>query len=76
METKTCKGKEIRIPGPDHPITISPVEDTVRVRVAGTVVAESMRALRLERLKDAWRLIPHGTPDAVGPSRWGTRCKM
>jgi predicted SnoaL-like aldol condensation-catalyzing enzyme len=23
METKTSKGKEIRIPGPDHPITIS-----------------------------------------------------
>jgi hypothetical protein len=26
METKTTKGKEIRIPGPDHPITISPAE--------------------------------------------------
>ena len=47
----------------------------MRVRVAGTVVAESMRALRLERLlerlKNAWRLIRYGTPDAVGPSRWG-----
>ena len=48
METKTSKGKEIRIPGPDHPITISPAEGKVRVTVAGTIVAESTRALRLE----------------------------
>jgi uncharacterized protein (DUF427 family) len=48
METKTSKGKEIRIPGPDHPITISPAEGTVRVTVAGRIVAESSRALRLE----------------------------
>jgi hypothetical protein len=31
METKTSKGKEIKIPGPDHPITISPAEGKVRV---------------------------------------------
>jgi uncharacterized protein (DUF427 family) len=48
METKTSRGKEIRIPGPDHPITISPAEGTVRVTVAGRIVAESTRALRLE----------------------------
>jgi uncharacterized protein (DUF427 family) len=48
METKTSKDKEIRIPGPDHPITISPAEGTVRVTVAGRIVAESTRALRLE----------------------------
>src|SRR6267154_5677711 len=48
METKTSKGKEIRIPGPDHPITISTVDSRVRVTVAGKVVAESTRALRLE----------------------------
>ena len=48
METKTSKGKEIRIPGPDHPITISPAKGTVRVTVAGRIVAESSRALRLE----------------------------
>jgi uncharacterized protein (DUF427 family) len=48
METKTSQGKEIRIPGPDHPITISPAESTVRVTVAGRIVAESTRALRLE----------------------------
>jgi len=48
METTTSKGKEIRIPGPHHPITISPVEGRVGVTVAGRTVAESMRALRLE----------------------------
>jgi len=41
METKTSKGKEIRIPGPDHPITISPAEGRVCVTVAGKIVAES-----------------------------------
>jgi uncharacterized protein (DUF427 family) len=48
METKTSKGKEIKIPGPDHPIAISSVEGSVRVTVAGQIVAESNRALRLE----------------------------
>ena len=48
METTTSKGKEIRIPGPDHPITISQAEGRVRVTVAGRIVAESTRALRLE----------------------------
>jgi len=48
METTTSKGKEIRVPGPDHPITISPAEGSVRVTVAGGIVAESTQALRLE----------------------------
>jgi uncharacterized protein (DUF427 family) len=48
MDTKSSKGKEVRIPGPDHPITISPTEGKVRVTVAGRIVAESTRALRLE----------------------------
>src|ERR1700733_5475084 len=48
MEIKSSKGKEIKIPGPDHPITISPVEGKVRVTVAGRIIADSPRALRLE----------------------------
>ena len=48
MNTTSSKSKEIRIPGPDHPITISPVDGTVRVTLAGKIVAESTRALRLE----------------------------
>jgi uncharacterized protein (DUF427 family) len=48
MVTELSKGKEIKIPGPDHPIAISEIEGTVRVTVAGRIVAESTRALRLE----------------------------
>jgi uncharacterized protein (DUF427 family) len=48
MNTTSSKSKEIRIPGPDHPITISPAEGKVRVTLAGKIVAESTRALRLD----------------------------
>jgi uncharacterized protein (DUF427 family) len=48
MNTTSSKSKETRIPGPDHPITLSPVDGTVRVTLAGKIVAESTRALRLE----------------------------
>ena len=48
MNNTLSKGKEIKIPGPDHPITISPAGGKVRVTVVGQVVAESTRALRLE----------------------------
>jgi uncharacterized protein (DUF427 family) len=48
MNSTLSKGKEIKIPGPDHPITISLAEGRVRVTVAGSIVAESTRALRLE----------------------------
>lgn len=48
MNNTLSKGKEIKIPGPDHRITISPAEGKIRVAVAGRIVAESTRALRLE----------------------------
>ena len=48
MHTSSSKDKEIRIPGPDHPITISPAQGKMRVTVAGRIVAESAQALRLE----------------------------
>jgi uncharacterized protein (DUF427 family) len=48
MNNTSSKGKEIKMPGPDHPITISPVESKMRVTVAGRIVTESTRALRLE----------------------------
>jgi hypothetical protein len=35
MNHISSKGKEIRIPGTEHPITISPTEGAVRVTVAG-----------------------------------------
>jgi uncharacterized protein (DUF427 family) len=48
MQMKPGEGKEIKIPGPDHHIAISPVKGNVRVTVAGRIVVESARALRLE----------------------------
>ena len=48
MDNTLSKGKEIKIPGHDHPITISPADGKVRVTVAGRIVAESTQALRLE----------------------------
>jgi uncharacterized protein (DUF427 family) len=48
MEIKTGKEQEIRIPGPDHPITIAPVQGKVRVTVAGQTIVESAHALLLE----------------------------
>jgi uncharacterized protein (DUF427 family) len=48
MDTKSSKGKQVRIPGPEHPITISPAEGKVRVTVAGKILAESARTLRLD----------------------------
>ena len=48
MQIKSSEAKEIKIPGPDHPITISPAKSRVRVTVAGKIVAESTRALLLE----------------------------
>ena len=48
MNNTSSKGKEIKIPGHDHPITISPAGGKVRVTVARRIVAESTQALRLE----------------------------
>lgn len=38
----------MKIPGPDHPITITPTKGRVRVTVAGKVVADTTRALTLQ----------------------------
>jgi uncharacterized protein (DUF427 family) len=39
--------KPVKIPGPDHPITIEPTKGRVTVTVAGRVVADSAAALTL-----------------------------
>lgn len=38
----------MKIPGPDHPITIAPTSQRVRVTFAGRVVADTTRALTLQ----------------------------
>jgi uncharacterized protein (DUF427 family) len=40
--------KPVLYPGPDHPITITPTEGRVVVKVAGTVVADTRAALTLQ----------------------------
>lgn len=40
-------GKPIKIPGPDHPITVTPFEGKVVVRAGGKVIAETTHALTL-----------------------------
>jgi uncharacterized protein (DUF427 family) len=41
------QGRPVRVPGPDHPITIEPNPARVVVTVAGRVVADSLEALTL-----------------------------
>ena len=38
----------MKLPGPDHPITISPTANRVRVTADGVVIAETRRALTLK----------------------------
>ncbi|SOZ09058.1 DUF427 domain-containing protein [Cupriavidus taiwanensis] len=40
--------KPVRIPGPDHPITITPTAGRVVVKVAGITIADSDAALTLQ----------------------------
>ena|ERR1700712_5672013 len=42
------KSKEVKIPGPDHPIAITPFHGTMRVTVGDSLVAGTSRALCLE----------------------------
>jgi uncharacterized protein (DUF427 family) len=40
--------KTMKLPGPDHPITITPESRRVTVTLGGTVIAETTRALSLK----------------------------
>jgi uncharacterized protein (DUF427 family) len=56
--------KPIRIPGPDHPITIEPHAGRVRVTVAGRVIADTRNALTLrEAAYPAVQYIPRQDVD-------------
>ncbi len=41
----------MKLPGPDHPITISPSTKRVRVTFGGHVVADTTKALRLQEAR-------------------------
>jgi uncharacterized protein (DUF427 family) len=45
--TATATAKTVKIPGPDHPITIEPNPNRVVVSIGGTVLADSRDALTL-----------------------------
>jgi uncharacterized protein (DUF427 family) len=48
MQNHEPKTKEIKIPGPDHPIVVTPFKGSVQVMLAGVTVAETQRALQLD----------------------------
>jgi uncharacterized protein (DUF427 family) len=57
-------GASIRLPGPDHPITIEPNPSRVVVTVAGRIVAETQAALTLrEAAYPAVQYIPREDVD-------------
>jgi len=45
--TDTLKPKTVKIPGPDHPITVEPNPARVTVTLAGKVIADTTKALIL-----------------------------
>src|ERR1700733_14083111 len=58
------KAKPIKVPGPDHPITIEPNPARVIVSVAGRVIADTREALTLrEAAYPAVQYIPRKDAD-------------
>jgi uncharacterized protein (DUF427 family) len=56
--------KPIKVPGPDHPITIEPIPARVVVTVAGRVIADSRNALAMrEGSYPPVQYIPRGDVD-------------
>lgn len=56
--------REMKIPGPDHPIAIAPTEGRVIVRFAGKVIADSSNALTLKEASyPGVQYIPRGDVD-------------
>jgi uncharacterized protein (DUF427 family) len=56
--------RTVKIPGPDHPITIAPTRGRVQVTVAGRVIADSRDALTLrEAAYPAVQYIPRKDVD-------------
>ncbi len=46
--THPTSGRTVRIPGPDHPITVEPNPHRIVVRIAGRVIADTRRSLTLK----------------------------
>ncbi len=70
-------GPVVKVPGPDHPITISPAAGRVTVRAGGRIVADTAAALRLEEATyPAVYYIPIADVDRslIEPSRTTSYC--
>lgn len=60
----------VRIPGPDHPITIEPNSRHIVVRIAGRVIADSRRSLTLREANyPAVHYIPRDDADMTQLTR-------
>jgi uncharacterized protein (DUF427 family) len=57
MSEQALGTKPVKIPGPDHPITIQHSNDRVVVKVAGRVVADTTNALMLREA--SYPLVPY-----------------
>jgi uncharacterized protein (DUF427 family) len=67
----------MKLPGPDHPISIARNDKRVRVRFAGKVIADSTRALRLQEASyPAVNYIPREDVDmsALTPTAHASHC--
>ena len=67
----------MKLPGPDHPITIAPNANRVRVSFAGKIVADSKRALTLKEAHyAAVQYIPREDTDMslLEPTSHTTHC--
>lgn len=74
---ETPMARTVKIPGPDHPITIEPTATRVVVRAGGQVIADSTRALTLQESDYApVQYIPYDdvTPGALRPTETLTYC--
>lgn len=60
----------MKVPGPDHPITVKPNGKRVRVRFGGRIIADTTRALRLREANypPVW-YIPRADADMSALSR-------
>jgi uncharacterized protein (DUF427 family) len=69
--------KQVLVPGPDHPITITPTTERVVVRVGDHVIAETEAALTLDEASyPPVQYVPIGDVDAtvIEPSETETYC--
>jgi uncharacterized protein (DUF427 family) len=56
--------KPVRVPGPDHPITVAPTRKRVVVRAGGRVIADTRGALTLQEASyPPVQYIPRGDAD-------------